>query len=113
MKRCHKCGAEWISDKRRPGVKEFCEQCAAYLHCCLNCRFHDPTQHNQCRIPNTDWVGNRAGANFCDEFEFADTEQQADDSAKKAQARQALDSLFGDTAAPKKKPSSLDDLFGG
>ncbi|HPO15455.1 MAG TPA: hypothetical protein PLI09_18580 [Candidatus Hydrogenedentes bacterium] len=98
-----------MSVKRQPGVKEFCAQCSAYLHCCLNCRFHDPSLHNECKIPNTEWVGDRKGANFCDEFEFADTIPGGNASeTKKDQARQALDGLFGGSAP---KPKTLDDLF--
>ncbi len=109
MKRCHKCGTEWVSEKRQPGVKEFCAHCSAYLHCCLNCRFYDPALHNECAIPNTEWVGDRRGANFCDEFEFADTSPKSDTpDAKRDKARKALDGLFG---ASTPKPKTLDDLF--
>lgn len=114
MKRCHKCGTEWVSEKKQPGAREFCPKCNAYLHCCLNCRFHDPALHNECQIPGTEWVGDRAGANFCDEFEFRDTTPGVDTSApKKEKARQSLDALFGDSSNSPKKPKSLDDLFRG
>jgi hypothetical protein len=113
MKRCHKCNAEWTSEKKQPAVKEYCEKCTAYLHCCLNCRFHSPSLHNQCQIPNTDWVGDRAGANFCDEFEFVDRDAPKGLDPKKDAARKALDGLFGDADLSPKKPKSLDDLFGG
>jgi len=98
-----------VSVKRQPGVKEFCAKCSAYLHCCLNCRFRDPALHNECAIPNTEWVGDRKGANFCDEFEFADTSPGTGSSdAKQDKARQAFEGLFGATAP---KPKTLDDLF--
>lgn len=96
MKRCHACGAPWVSEKKQPGVKEFCEQCDAYLHCCLNCRFYDPSKHNACAIPNTDWVGDKTAACFCDEFEFADRDAPVRPDAKRDEARSALDRLFGD-----------------
>ena len=111
MKRCHKCTKEWVSSLRQPAVKEVCEGCNAYLHCCLNCRFRDPGKHNQCAIPNTDWVGDRAGCNFCDEFEFKDTEPGAEAGGGNVQAQQAFNDLFGDGEAPSAKPS-FDDLFG-
>ena len=96
MKRCHKCGKEWVSDKRQPGVKEFCPECTAYLHCCKNCRFHDPRAHNQCLIPNTEWVAERAGCNFCDEFEFKDTGADSGcNEGKQEKARDALSELLG------------------
>ena len=25
MKRCHKCGEPWVSEKKQPAVKEYCE----------------------------------------------------------------------------------------
>lgn len=114
MKACHKCGTEWVSAKRQPSVKEFCVQCSAYLHCCLNCRFHDPHAHNECFIPNTEWVADRRSANFCDEFEFRDFAPGAPGSAeaeKRDQARKALDALLGGGEPAPSKPKSLDDLF--
>ncbi len=113
MKRCHKCGAEWVSEKKQPAVKEYCAQCGAYLHCCRNCRFHAPRVHNQCQIPNTEWVGDRAGANFCDEFEFKNDEAIAEDAGKKESARRALDQLLGGADDAPRKPKTLEDLFGG
>ncbi|MBX7257580.1 MAG: hypothetical protein K1Y02_14565 [Candidatus Hydrogenedentes bacterium] len=112
MRRCHKCGREWISETKVPGVKEYCEGCSAYLHCCLNCRFYEPAKHNQCAIPTTDWVGDKSGANFCDDFEFKQTGASADAKDSSASARNAFENLFGasDQATP-----SVDDfkkLFG-
>lgn len=114
MKQCHKCGKEWVSDKRVPGVKEFCSGCTAYLHCCRNCRFHDPHAHNQCHIPNTEWVGDRAGCNFCDEFEFKDTDgDAASDKGKLEKTRDALNTLFGETTTRNDEGrDAFDKLFG-
>jgi hypothetical protein len=109
MRRCHRCNAEWISEKRAPGVKETCRACDAYLHACANCRHHDPKVHNQCRIPNTEWVGDRAGANFCDEFDF----RVAGNSPAKdrdSSARDAFGALFGDSP-PETDVRGFDDLF--
>jgi hypothetical protein len=112
MKRCHKCGTEWVSEKRQPGFRDTCPQCTAYLHCCLNCRFHDPHAHNQCYIPNTEWVGDRRGGNFCEEFEFRDAVINGEIPEKKQeQARKVLEGLFGEDVVSSRKPKSLDDLF--
>lgn len=102
MMKCHKCGQEWTTDKRvkLPGVKETCLGCGSYLHCCLNCKFHDAAKHNECTVPNADWVVDKEGANFCDHFQFADAEADAFGAAKESQARSALDALFGDTDEP-------------
>ncbi len=113
MKQCHKCGKEWVSSLRQPAVKEVCEGCNAYLHCCMNCRFHDKSKHNECAIPTTDWVGDRRGCNFCDEFEFADGAHGKDQSAVKQKAQSAFDNLFGGSDDDTDKtPSDFDKLFG-
>lgn len=114
MKRCHNCGSEWVSDKKRPSVKEFCEKCTAYLHCCLNCRFYDPHAHNKCFIPTTDWVADRAGCNFCDEFDFADREEDAARPGEKKRAQEALKGLFGDETDEEHPEGrdAFDKLFG-
>ena len=111
MKRCHRCGTEWVSEKRQPGVKETCPKCSAYLHCCRNCRFHDKTQHNECRIPNTEWVGDRVGLNFCDEFEFADTTAAIGEDKGKKKARDAFGALFGNAAPSADKDAKQLDEF--
>jgi len=114
MKRCHRCGREWEGGKRQPAVKDFCEGCSAYLHCCLNCRFYDKSAHNQCYIPNTEWVGDKEGANFCDEFEFADADAVGPDGTQQGKAKSKLDALFGEKsdASEDRAPSDFDKLFG-
>jgi len=114
MKQCHKCGREWTAEKKQPAVKDFCEGCTAYLHCCLNCRHYDPAKHNQCAIGTTEWVGDKAGANFCDEFEFQDAGAIRAESAATDKAREALQGLFG-TKEPLPDGERLDSfkkLFG-
>ena len=110
MKKCHQCGGEWLGEKRQPGFKECCESCSAYLHVCLNCRFHAPHAHNQCQSPTSEWVGDRKKANFCGEFEFRDVTQLIREDSKKEVARASLEDLFGEEE--KKTPGSLDELFG-
>jgi hypothetical protein len=102
MMRCHRCGREWTTEKRvkLPGVKETCEECSAYLHCCLNCRFYDPAYNNECQSPTGDWTPDKEGANFCDDFQFCDAEAESAEDTQQNQARTALDDLFGDSARP-------------
>ncbi len=95
MRTCHACGTPWVSEKKSPGVKEYCEKCSAYLHCCLNCRFYNPAVHNQCDIPTTEWVSDKSGANFCDEFEFRDTNAVLQTEDVRLKARQNFEQLFG------------------
>ncbi len=111
MKCCHNCGHPWESAKNQPAVKDFCEQCSAYLHCCLNCRFRDPAKHNECAIPNTDWVGDRAGANFCDEFDFKHMHEEQGKADAETKAKGQFDRLFGESSAGGGNPKSFDDLF--
>ncbi len=114
MKRCHKCGKEWVSDKRQPGVKEFCPDCTAYFHCCKNCRFHDLRAHNQCFIPNTESVADRIGCNFCDEFEFKDTSADSGrNEGKQEKARDALSEVLGGKVdRTEEGRGAFDKLFG-
>lgn len=123
--RCHRCGAAWESQARQPGVKEICDACGAYLHCCKNCSHHRRDRHNQCYIPNTDWVGDRATLNFCDEFSFQVCRHATvdDDGGTARSAAQALlgetgettptlDQLFDDARGTASPPRDFDALFG-
>ena len=114
LPRCHRCGSPWQGARPVPAFKETCPQCDAWLHCCLNCRFHTPSAHNQCAVPNTDWVGDRKGLNFCDDFDFAlnGPKGAESDGDRAAEVRRSLDALLGlgENADPP-KPSSFDDLF--
>ena len=67
---CFECG-EIVSvlPGRRVLRNEMCPACSAALHCCLNCRFYDPTSHNQCNEPQAEWVRDKEKANYCDYFE--------------------------------------------
>ena len=71
MYTCFSCGAAWESSLRQPAIKETCERCGAYLHCCRNCTYHRRSYPNECYIPDTEKIADRRRANFCDEFEFA------------------------------------------
>lgn len=95
MKRCHRCESDWVSDKKEPGPKDICPECSAYLHCCLNCRYYAPSLHNECQIGTTEWVGDKEGCNFCDEFEFAEAELMVGRDGQAHEAREAFDKFFG------------------
>ncbi|HEO71574.1 MAG TPA: hypothetical protein ENN80_09945 [Candidatus Hydrogenedentes bacterium] len=97
-------------------MKETCDSCGAYLHCCLNCRFYDEHAHNKCYIPTTDWVGDRAGCNFCDEFTFADADVRQETGTRQFEARTLFDGLFGDgsegPSSEERGRGTFDRLFG-
>ena len=112
MNTCFKCGAKWVSEARRPAFKEICESCTAYLHCCKNCRFHDWSAHNECRVGTTEWVADRVRANYCEEFEFIDEEARMKSTDDSGQAREKLDGLFGGALGESETPpSDFDKLF--
>ena len=113
MRHCHRCCSEWTAEKRAPGIKETCPACNAFLHCCLNCQHHDASRHNECRVPNTETVSRRDGANFCDEFVFLEGKHPGADPGTDS-AHSLLDSLFGgdDTRGCQEGKSAFDKLFG-
>jgi hypothetical protein len=92
MASCYKCSADFPLEGR-PGRKEECPSCAASLRCCLGCRFHDPSAHNQCREPGTDFIRDREAANFCDSFEMSEGGGAAPREDQEA-AKSALADLF-------------------
>jgi hypothetical protein len=96
MKSCHACGTEW-TDKGSPGFSAECPKCAAYLHCCLNCKFYSPGAHHDCREPQADAVREKDGRNTCEYFLFADRGPGVadDEQARSAAARAKLEKLFG------------------
>lgn len=92
MKVCHKCRRE-VPFETRVLRSEECPWCAAPLHACLNCTFHEPSMYNECREPVTERVQYRDEANFCNSFQYregevSDTESEAEKAKKK------LGSLF-------------------
>jgi len=94
VKCCRRCGAEWEGE-RKPPFRAVCESCQAYLHSCVNCRFHDVHAHNKCREPRSEVVSDRETGNFCEYFEF----------------RQSAPGGTGDNGDDARK--KWDDLFGG
>jgi hypothetical protein len=70
MPRCFFCNRE-VPVTGRVMRKDACPSCGRDLHCCRQCRFHDPAYHNQCREPKAEMVRERDKANVCDYFEFA------------------------------------------
>ena len=71
MKVCHKCRRE-LPYNTRILRSEQCPWCSADLHCCLNCRFHDPSAHNECHEVGTELIRYREQANYCGSFVFRD-----------------------------------------
>jgi hypothetical protein len=91
MKVCFACKKE-LAVGREVGRRDECPFCHADLHCCLNCRFYDPSAPKQCREPVAENVREKNKANFCDYFQFA--EGGATGGGDAAATRKALDDLF-------------------
>jgi hypothetical protein len=98
---CFHCQAPWESTLRQPAVKETCDQCGAYLHCCKNCRFHRRGYPNACYIPDTEKIADKQRANFCDEFEFRPVNADPAEASRNDSSKD----LWGEetTGAPGKK----------
>ena len=125
MYTCFNCGAAWESSLRQPAVKEICESCGAYLHCCRNCTYHRPGYPNECYIPDTEKIADRRRANFCDEFEFVAAETPKKRAGTQPPSDANLTALLGDDSPPTsptlevkewlgtsdKVPKAFEDLF--
>jgi len=92
MASCHFCGGG-LEIVGRVMKKDVCPSCGRDLHCCVQCRFHDPGYHNQCREPKAEMVHDRDRVNFCDYFEFMGAAADGAPSDRD-QARRTLDDLF-------------------
>jgi hypothetical protein len=82
MPYCVSCDAELPADLR-VGRETLCPHCDAYLHACVQCRFYEPTLHNQCLEPEADYIGDRQKANFCDFFALAGTRDSGQADSKR------------------------------
>ncbi|MBI5286762.1 MAG: hypothetical protein HY878_04125 [Deltaproteobacteria bacterium] len=43
---------------------------------CLNCKFYGEGAYHQCRETNAEWVKEKDKANFCEYFEFKESESE-------------------------------------
>jgi hypothetical protein len=94
---CWKCGTEY----KLPGVPgrgECCPRCTSDLKVCLNCVHYDPRVAEQCRERRADLVSEKHLANYCEYFDFIRREfvPPAENTAREAKARNALQKLLGD-----------------
>ena len=89
---CYHCGRN-IVPLERVGRRDACLHCGADLHCCLNCRFHEPSSENQCRESQAERQVDKTVGNFCDYFAFREgAAQVAADTGVTARAK--LSALF-------------------
>lgn len=76
------------------GRRDECPFCRQDLHCCLNCRFFDPTASKQCRESAAELVKDKDRANYCDYFVFGESRTAEAQSGEVEDARKALGDLF-------------------
>lgn len=67
---CTVCGMLLNVLEERVGFRDCCPGCGNALHSCKNCKFYTPGRRNDCMIPDTDYIANKDGANFCEEFKW-------------------------------------------
>jgi hypothetical protein len=72
--------------------EDTCPSCDTDLRCCKNCRFWDPSAHNQCRENLTEYVPDREKANFCASFEIRSGPLGASEDIVSAKSK--LEALF-------------------
>ena len=93
---CWFCGNE-LQFEVKVGVKvhrlDTCPHCGHDLHVCKNCYLYDENLHNKCREPESQFIRDREGSNFCTHFSFVERDaplQHTDLAAAKAK----LENLF-------------------
>jgi hypothetical protein len=107
---CYGCGAA-LELQGPVGRRATCPECEADLHCCMNCRHHDPSAAHQCREPHAEQVANKEASNACDLFQPGDGASRRGEAPR--DARRALSALFGEAPpAPAADPrDALEALF--
>jgi hypothetical protein len=93
---CFQCGhSVQLITAQKVLKNDTCPKCKADLHTCRNCRFFDPSVHNECRENQAEWVRYKDRANYCDYFEpstHVDLVRKSGASAE--DAKKKWDSLF-------------------
>ena len=93
MKFCFPCKSE-LEIRERPGRSDTCPFCGSDLKVCKNCRFEDESAYNNCREPRAERVIEKERANFCDYFEFRDSQGNKVIN-EAAETKTRLEELFG------------------
>jgi len=111
---CWKCGATLEVVPKPLSRQAICPACAAYLHVCRMCEYHDARVSGGCTEERAEDVSDKTHVNFCDYFKARPNAHQPRNVARQATSRARLDALFDAETQAKTEPrSALDDLFGG
>ncbi len=95
---CYRCGEEWTG-AAKPSRSDICPKCGAMVRCCRNCQYYDPHAHNQCHIPESEYVGDKERANFCEWFILSEGKKGGSggkQTSREDDARKKWDKLFRD-----------------
>jgi hypothetical protein len=107
--RCYKCSEKLVFETKI-GRRDLCPNCHAYLHCCKNCAYWDPSVHNQCTENRSEFIREREEGNFCLYFTFKESPEEAVNEAQVAKDK--LAKLFGTTpGAAYKAPQTPEDAL--
>lgn len=112
---CWKCGAALDGVPMPLSRLSVCLKCAAELHACKLCEFHEPKLRQGCLEDRAEHVQEKEHANFCDYFRPRSRAHVPKDAGKTQTVRAELDALFGSAqpVASAQDPSreELDKLF--
>lgn len=103
--KCWNCGTE-LNTSDKISFRATCDKCSFYLHCCKNCRNYKPGLPNDCAVPGTEYIADRAANNYCEDFEPLGIGPSSKADPKEAERR-----LFGDNSSQKKDPDSPKSHF--
>lgn len=107
---CYACGAELRIDGP-VGRRTTCPECDADLHCCINCKHHDPAAAHECREPHAEHYVDKESSNACDLFQLGDGASRRR-AGKGDAARAQLAALFGEAPRRAEDPrDALEALF--
>ena len=114
---CWKCGAALDGVPMPLSRLSVCLKCAAELHVCKLCEFHEPKLRQGCLEDRAEHVQEKEHANFCDYFRPRPAAHMLKDQPRTAAARAELDALFGGddkptASSPDPTREELDKLFG-
>lgn len=90
---CQVCG-KGLEVAERVRRRDDCPHCGADLHACIQCRFHDPGYHNQCRENQAEYASDKERANFCGFYQPRQDDGPGGGDAK-ADAEAMWEKMFG------------------
>ena len=113
--KCWRCGAGLAALSLPLTRLDECPECSVHLHVCRMCEQFDSQVVRKCREDDAEDVKEKERANFCDYFSPSPQAFNAAIASADSQARDQLDSLFGDPSDDSSESggsgNAADDLF--